>query len=71
MHPQGMTGIDVRPIPEVTNHPELTGKFNLVDFGPPGHITSPKILKILTLDEVKQLGERAEQAARTADTKTD
>lgn len=43
MHPQGMTGLDLRP-----NKVKGEPVFLLVDFGPEGTITSPQIVKTLT-----------------------
>lgn len=48
MHPKGMIGLDLR-----ANSVDGRPVFILVDFGPPGTLTSPNVLKTLEVDEAR------------------
>lgn len=59
MHPETRrTGIDIRPI-NIEN-PEFAGKFNIVDYGPEGTITSPQVLAVLDRHQLAALGRLAQ-----------
>lgn len=48
MHPSGMTGLDLR-----ANRLDGVNVFFLVDFGPAGTLTSPQVLKQLSIQEAR------------------